>query len=268
MDVNIFYIHQYKFEYVCDIIPETDDNGNIIEYYPQDLYKKKEFVQLNEYGKGPFCRFKIPTFWAKKEGVYCIFSDEQLVYVGECVDLSKRFNMGYGNISPRNCFKGGQPTNCKVNNFILNEIKQGKSVKLYFLETKERFEIEKELIEKFHPQWNSQSGKNIRSNNRVLNEIGMGVKITKDKCNNIKSASVRSGGYEELSAYLKRITGDSIRLTFKEIERIINRTLPPSAYKHAAWWANGGHSHANYWLKVGWRVEKIALGDWVVFSRK
>jgi len=251
----MIYLHQYKFEYICDIIPETADNGNIIEYYPQDFYKKKEFVELHEYGKGPFCKFKIPTCWVGREGVYCIYLDDQLVYVGECVDLSKRFNMGYGNISPRNCFKGGQQTNCKVNNFILNEIKQGKSVKLYFLETIKRFEIEKELIEKYHPPWNSRSGKNIKNNDSALN------------CNNNKIASVRSVGYEELSAYLKRITKDSIQLTFKGIEHIINRQLPPSAYNYKAWWANGGHSHSNYWLKVGWMIGNVVLGDYVVFSK-
>jgi len=161
-------IDQYEFKYVCNITPETDNNGNIIEYSPQELYTKKQNVELHEYGKGPFCKFKIPNCWAGKEGVYCIYSDDQLVYVGECVDLSKRFNIGYGNIAPRNCFKGGQSTNCKVNNFILNEIKQGRTIKLYFLETKERYKVEKELIEKFHPPWNSQSGKNVISNVSVL----------------------------------------------------------------------------------------------------
>jgi len=47
-------------------------NGNIIEYFSQEFYKKKKSVELHEYGKGPFCRFKISICWAKKEGVYCI----------------------------------------------------------------------------------------------------------------------------------------------------------------------------------------------------
>ena len=29
-----------------------------------------------------------------------------------------RYNNGYGRISPRNCFQGGQSTNCRVNNLI------------------------------------------------------------------------------------------------------------------------------------------------------
>jgi hypothetical protein len=37
--------------------------------------------------------------------------DESKEYVGECRDLVKRFNSGYGQISPRNCFVGGRRTN-------------------------------------------------------------------------------------------------------------------------------------------------------------
>lgn len=261
-------IDQYEFKYVCNITPKTDNNGNIIEYSPQELYTKKQNVELHEYGKGPFCKFKIPNCWAGKEGVYCIYSDDQLVYVGECVDLSKRFNIGYGNIAPRNCFKGGQSTNCKVNNFILNEIKQGRTIKLYFLETKERYKVEKELIEKFHPPWNSQSGKNVRSNVSASNQIGMEVNTAKNKYSGNKTVFCACNeGYEKLSAYLQRINRDSAKLTFKEIEEIINRPLPQSAYRYRAWWANGGHSHSNYWLSVGWKVGKVALGNYIVFLR-
>lgn len=261
-------IDQYEFKYVCNITPKTDNNGNIIEYSPQELYTKKQNVELHEYGKGPFCKFKIPNCWAGKEGVYCIYSDDQLVYVGECVDLSKRFNIGYGNIAPRNCFKGGQSTNCKVNNFILNEIKQGRTIKLYFLETKERYKVEKELIEKFHPPWNSQSGKNVISNVSVSNQIGMEFNTAKNKYSSNKTVfCVHNDGYEKLSAYLQRINRDSAKLTFKEIEEIINRPLPQSAYRYRAWWANGGHSHSNYWLSVGWKVGKVALGNYIVFLR-
>lgn len=35
-------------------------------------------------------------------------------YIGETDNLEKQFRQGYGNISPRNCFKGGQSTNYKM----------------------------------------------------------------------------------------------------------------------------------------------------------
>jgi len=59
-------------------------------------------------GSGPFCRFRIPSN-LPLEGVYALLIGESVRYVGECIHLSKRFNMGYGQISPRNCFVGGQP---------------------------------------------------------------------------------------------------------------------------------------------------------------
>ena len=34
-------IDQYEFKYVCNITPETDNNGNIIEYSPPRVVHKK-----------------------------------------------------------------------------------------------------------------------------------------------------------------------------------------------------------------------------------
>ena len=70
--------------------------------------------------------------------------------------------MGYGNISPRNCFEGGQSTNCRINSDILSLFKLKKSIQLYFLETKNRFKIEHELIINQSPVWNKTSGKPSR----------------------------------------------------------------------------------------------------------
>jgi hypothetical protein len=43
--------------------------------------------------------------------------------------------MGYGNISPRNCFKGGQETNCRLNNLIYFAVSEGRDVNLWFHQT-------------------------------------------------------------------------------------------------------------------------------------
>jgi hypothetical protein len=64
--------------------------------------------------------------------------------------------MGYGQISPRNCFDGGQPTNCKVNRHVLDAVAEGKQPELWFLETQHRKSIESELIRIFNPPWNVQ----------------------------------------------------------------------------------------------------------------
>ena len=152
-------INNWKFEHVCQIILKSDLDGKPEEIFPQDRYENKKNLSLNKYGKGPFCKFTIDRKYAQKSGVYAIQIDENIQYVGECEDFQKRFGMGYGNISPKNCFQGGQPTNCRVNSDILKMIKTGKEVQLYFLETNDRFPIEHVLIKKLKPVWNKTIGK-------------------------------------------------------------------------------------------------------------
>ena len=65
---------------------------------------------------------------------------------------------GYGTISPRNCFKGGQETNCRINNLILLTSKSGIELALWFYEIEggkqERVAVERELVQALKPTWN------------------------------------------------------------------------------------------------------------------
>ncbi len=152
-------INDLIFSHVCEIVPRTDTLKNIIEFFPQERYENKDNNKLNKYGVGPFCKFTIDKKFSNKTGVYILTVRYDIRYVGECDDFYKRYDMGYGNISPRNCFDGGQPTNCRINSNILSSIKSNNSVNLYFLETQERFKIEYELIQSQKPIWNKTSGK-------------------------------------------------------------------------------------------------------------
>lgn len=147
------------FTYICEILPKVDALGNIVEFFPQERFENKGNLKLNKYGVGPFCKFTVDKKFSNKAGVYLLMVEQDIRYVGECDDFYKRYNMGYGNISPRNCFDGGQPTNCRINSSILSSIKSNNSVNLYFLETEERFKIEYELIQSQRPLWNKTSGK-------------------------------------------------------------------------------------------------------------
>lgn len=75
--------------------------------------------------------------------------------------------------------------------------------------------------------------------------------------------------YEPLSRYLESRREAEAPLTFSDIERILNRSLPPSARLHQPWWANtASHSHAEAWLRVGWKTSQVDLaGQRVVFFR-
>lgn len=240
------------FNYISEIVPEKDANGTIIEYYPQKYYKNATTAKLHKHGKGPYCKFKFPAD-LNVAGVYVIKVEDVIKYIGECENLSNRFNTGYGNISPRNCFVGGQATNCKINSSILKEIKKGHKVYLYFKETEDRFLLEREMIGKFNPEWNSTAGKAI--NRPQITNMKKGTR------------NMKGGKYEPLKYYLTSCSNDIVELSYEEIEKIIENNLPMSAHKYIAWWANGGHSQADAWLDAGYRVESVKLGHSVVFMK-
>ncbi|MDP1739182.1 MAG: hypothetical protein Q8L23_17290 [Caulobacter sp.] len=68
--------------------------------------------------------------------------------------------------------------------------------------------------------------------------------------------------YESLRQFLKASAAAQTPLSFQEVEKVLGRSLPPSARKHPAWWANTrSHSHAASWLDAGWKTEAVDLGE-------
>lgn len=143
----------YEFGYIGDIAPLQNSDGSIQQCTPQVRYQNPRGVALNTYGQGPFCRFKIPRHH-QSSGVYVLAIDAEIRYVGECANLSARFNNGYGNISPKNCFKGGQETNCRLNNLIYSEAAAGKKISLFFHHTTDYKALEVALRAALKAPWN------------------------------------------------------------------------------------------------------------------
>lgn len=78
--------------------------------------------------------------------------------------------------------------------------------------------------------------------------------------------------YQLLGDYLSKQQGDHVNLTFKGVEQILGRPLPPSARERAEWWANNYSSPTRHcwpgWLAAGWKVETHNLyRETVAFSR-
>jgi hypothetical protein len=67
--------------------------------------------------------------------------------------------------------------------------------------------------------------------------------------------------YDPLGQYLKKNAASHIPMTFREVESVIGRKLPASAYRHRPWWANEerGHSHAKAWLQAGYETEQVDM---------
>jgi len=145
-------IEGYEFKRVCDIDPVRDGDGSVLSFLPQERYDNASALTLNKFGRGPFCKFGIAGD-LDVAGVYAITVDGQLRYVGETESLSRRFNMGYGNISPRNCFRGGQETNCRLNNLIYFVANERRDITLWFLATSDYKAIETRLRSRRLP-WN------------------------------------------------------------------------------------------------------------------
>lgn len=63
--------------------------------------------------------------------------------------------------------------------------------------------------------------------------------------------------YIKLKKFLLDSDAPMIKLTYKQIEKIICASLPESASKHAeAWWSNNkDHSQAVAWLDAGYETD-------------
>ena len=65
------------------------------------------------------------------------------------------------------------------------------------------------------------------------------------------------------------VAGETIRLNFSRIEKILGFALPASAYRYDAWWGNTYPPvQAASWMKAGWRRSIHSLQDeWVEFIK-
>lgn len=148
----------WDFEAVGAVEPERDAGSMYVELMPQARYRDAASAKLHAYGAGPFCRFRIARE-RREPGLYVLTRDEVPVYAGECENLEARWGPnGYGGISPRNCFQGGQPTNCRINAAILASAKEGRKMDLWFaplnVDTQTRRSAETQLIQMLRPTWN------------------------------------------------------------------------------------------------------------------
>jgi hypothetical protein len=113
---------------------------------------------LNEHGDNVFCDFSITsTSLSRLKGVYSFTVGEKIKYFGRSHDpFEKRLNQGYGHISPKNCYRDGQSTNCHVNSLVAKYFTE---VSFYVYPLDDDFRIdnlENLLINLYKPEWNVQ----------------------------------------------------------------------------------------------------------------
>ncbi len=76
--------------------------------------------------------------------------------------------------------------------------------------------------------------------------------------------------YYPLYAHLRASKEDELCLTLKEIEQLIQRSLPPSARSNRGWWGNRsrGALQARAWMDAGYHVVKSDLDAGEIVFRK
>ena len=146
-----------EFRFAAAIRPRADANGLPVEERPHLRYENRGGLPLNRHGDGPFCRFSVSGL-PERPGVYAVTVAGGLVYVGIANDLRERWSArGYARIHPRNCFRGGQSTNCKVNHAILTAARGGRPIRLWVHRTASPRSVEERLIRIFEPPWNDRA---------------------------------------------------------------------------------------------------------------
>lgn len=119
---------------------------------------------LNKYGDNDFCHFKLESHLTDK-GIYTWVVNNEIKYVGRCTDnFKKRINQGYGKISPKNCYKDGQATNCHLN----SEINKLDKIDFYVFpmntySTTEIHNLELEILNTSKFDWNIQNNRGNKS---------------------------------------------------------------------------------------------------------
>lgn len=156
-------INGYEFKFIEKLIPIHKKTN--IEIEKLNKYKGRELVSSlkndislknTKLEDIDFCKFKLLSDDIDKSGVYIWYINNDVAYIGEASNLRKRFNYGYGNISPRNIFKGGQSTNCKMNRIAMKCFKENIDINIFFYETSNYKNVEQDLLDynKKENKWN------------------------------------------------------------------------------------------------------------------
>lgn len=79
--------------------------------------------------------------------------------------------------------------------------------------------------------------------------------------------------YDPLRRYLQDTEHRSLMLAFSEIEDVIGRPLPRSAYDYSEWWSNEDpdkttHTQSKAWTTIGFNAEVDRARKLVTFRRR
>lgn len=220
-------------------------------------------------------------------GVYLWEVDDSIVYVGQTRrGLRTRLGPnGYSTIGvaktlARTAGKrdGGQETNCRINELANIALSNGRTIRIWYRVSGagESSSMEAQWMSRNgRPEWNRRS-EGTSETHRAASE-STPTSEALDTPNRVASVtqaptvvtppSRPNSKYAPLYAYLLANGAATRDLTFRQVEEMLGFALPASALKHRAWWANGGHTHADAWLDAGFAVHRVDLANQIVAFR-
>ncbi|MGL5625125.1 DUF7662 domain-containing protein [Cetobacterium sp.] len=74
--------------------------------------------------------------------------------------------------------------------------------------------------------------------------------------------------YQRLINFLNNQTDVNVRITYAQMEELLERELPKSAYKFQAYFANDKTHHIpRIWLELGYKKIELVLGEYLVLKK-
>lgn len=130
-------------------------DGAVATYSAHDRFANPQGLPLHAYGLGPFVRLQLGSCPPATPGVYAVVREGDILYVGKSENLAERWGRtNYAVIDPRNCYQGGQSTNCRINNLIGAELGAGRALELWTHETSDPASVETAVYRPLLPPWN------------------------------------------------------------------------------------------------------------------
>jgi hypothetical protein len=147
-----------EFVHASSIEAARDERGRVLLDQPHVRFANSRSLPLLADGRGPFARLKLSRL-PQTPGVYAVIQGgADIMYIGRArTTFADRWGSnGYGAIRPRNCFRGGQSTNCHVNRLIADALVADRALDLLIHPTQNSVMIEHHLIRHVSPPWNRQ----------------------------------------------------------------------------------------------------------------
>lgn len=154
---------------------------------------------------------------------------------------------------------GGEAYARHVRN-VLNNIRNNK-VKFIAPAVHLRIGEAQQALKNFRIALANSAIKENESNFKTVEKINKPKTEKEEKTLIQKTNTSCNSKYYPLKKYLEIYGAAEVELEFLEIESILGFPLPESAFKRAAWWANGGHSHSLSWGEAGYETASLLLPE-------